>query len=120
VYADAAPLCWIRAHADSHSAPRIRVHESWDRLYLKAAKAIPDARLRSLCRRRRAAQPVIVSALYAACGMKLRAIAALAAAAGYCWRYGQWWRALGKAVIRPLIPATVRARYRRRRYGAAA
>jgi glycosyltransferase involved in cell wall biosynthesis len=115
VHADPAPLCWIRGHSDSHSAPRIPVYESWDRLYRKASREMPDTRLRSLCRRRRAAQPIIVSGLLADRGLLLDAITALLRAAGYCWRYSQWWTALCKAVIRPLIPGPVLARYRRSR-----
>jgi glycosyltransferase involved in cell wall biosynthesis len=113
VRAEPAPLCWIRVHSNNHSAARIQVYESWDRLYHKAAKDIPDARLEALCRRRRAAQPVAVSAQFAARKMPLRAIAALVRAASYCWRYGEWWAALGKAVIRALIPDPILARYRR-------
>jgi glycosyltransferase involved in cell wall biosynthesis len=113
VRVESAPLCWIRVHSDNHSAARIQVYESWDRLYLKASREIPDVRLQALCRRRRAAQPIAVAAQFAARGMPLRAIAALLRAAGYCWRYGQWWKALGKAVIRPLIPGPVLSRYRR-------
>jgi glycosyltransferase involved in cell wall biosynthesis len=115
VHVEAAPLCWIRSHSRSHTAPRIQVYKYWDRLYWKASREIPDARLRALCRRRRAAQPIIVSGLLAGRGMPLQAITALLRAAGYSWRYAQWWKALSKAMIRPLIPGPVLTRYRRSR-----
>jgi GT2 family glycosyltransferase len=115
VHVEAAPLCWIRSHSHGHSAARIEVYRSWDRLYHKAEREIPDARLQALCRRRRAAQPISVSAQFAARGMPVHAITTLLGAAGYSWRHGQWWKALGKALIRPLIPAPILYRYRRSR-----
>lgn len=115
VRVETAPLCWIRVHSNNHSAARLAVYQSWDRLYRKASKEIPDGRLRALCRRQRAAQPIIVSGLYAARGMPLRAFAVLLRATPYCWRRGAWWKALGKAVIRPLIPGLLLSRYRRSR-----
>jgi GT2 family glycosyltransferase len=115
VHVEPAPLCWIRIHSHSHTAGRNPEYESWDRLYRKASREIPDARLQALSRRRRAAQPILLSGRLAARGMPVHAIGALLRAAGYCWRYGQWWKALCKALIRPLIPGPILSRYRRSR-----
>jgi glycosyltransferase involved in cell wall biosynthesis len=107
------PLARIRdRHSDRYSIDRISEYHGWVRLYGKMAEIVPDARLQSLCRRRRAEVTLFLAGLYFDRRDHVAVARTLVAGTRLSWRYPQWWWGASKAALRSIVPGHVLSMYR--------
>jgi glycosyltransferase involved in cell wall biosynthesis len=109
------PLCSVRQHGEHFSGNQVAECEYRMKLYRKIEKLVPDPRLRSLCRRRRAEQSVMLARLQAQRGDHRAVWRTIRGAARLSWPYPDWWLGALKAVARGRIPESCLNAYRRRR-----
>ncbi len=108
-------LCSVRNHTDHYSGNRAAEYQSRMNLYGKMGRLVADPALRSICKRKRAEQSLILAGIH---GDKrdYRAVGrTLAAASAYSWSYPDWWFGALKAAVRPFVPKGPLDAYRRGR-----
>src|SRR5688572_5123549 len=113
IWAEEAALVTVRVHPGSHSRARVPVYRDWERVFAKTAGLVDDAAVRALCLRQRARQCIILSGWYAGHGQHGRAVVTLLNDMPKSARYLEWWTALGKTVLRPLLPVPLRTALRK-------
>jgi glycosyltransferase involved in cell wall biosynthesis len=86
------PLALVRVHEDNFSQDRLGAHLGWVRVYGKMLRLVPDARLREICRRRRALSALSVATARWHRGRRGAALRDLVASARDGWRFAPWWR----------------------------
>jgi GT2 family glycosyltransferase len=96
------PLCSVRSHGEHHSGDRVAEHESRVKLYGKMAALLPEPRLRSLCRRKRAEQSLVLARLRADRGDRGAPWISLAESMRFAWPHPRWWLGALKIAARPL------------------
>ncbi len=107
------PLTCVRKHADNYSRDRLATYQGWVRLYAKIAEIVPEARLRSLCRRRRGMSALALAGIYGDQQNDRALVQTLLAASMDSWPYGEWWGGLLKLIVKRIAPARAHALYRR-------
>lgn len=101
------PLARVRVSTTSHQSNRAGVHQAWDRVYAKLADLVEDEPLRKLCLSRRVLHAATLSRIHTTRGEHGVALRTLVRAAPFAHTHAIWWRALARALIRPLVPASV-------------
>jgi glycosyltransferase involved in cell wall biosynthesis len=106
VVALADVLCSIRAHDQHYSADRTAAHRAWMRLYEKFHALAPTAATRTCCDRMRARAALDLAALQGA----NRDLAGVwrTLAAGEVWRRPSLWHRYSLALLRPLVPPSLK------------
>jgi hypothetical protein len=98
----------------THTSDRAAVNRAWARVYKKAAGAVAPA-LARVCRQRITQHLVLVARIEAARGEPVRALGILAKQVHRGWRRPDWWRAVGAAAARAILPRPALDRFRARR-----
>jgi glycosyltransferase involved in cell wall biosynthesis len=108
-----AQLTKVRVHAASYARERkVEAFELLERVFQKLLKDLAEENLRGLARRRYARALIALAAFHRTAGQPGAALRALGKALRYRPPHKAWWSALGKTLIRPLIPGRVMSRYR--------
>jgi glycosyltransferase involved in cell wall biosynthesis len=108
-----AQLTKVRMHAGSYARQRkVQAFEFLERVFQKLLKDLAEENLRVSVRRRYASALIALAALHRSAGRPGPALRALRRALQYRPPHKAWWSALGKTLIRPLIPGRVLSRYR--------
>jgi glycosyltransferase involved in cell wall biosynthesis len=81
-----APLTCLRVHGEHYSADRVAARESWIRLYAKMHETVDSRRLRTLCRRLKADNTLVLASLHRHRGAYGRAARAYLSALATGWR----------------------------------
>jgi glycosyltransferase involved in cell wall biosynthesis len=113
VHVEETPLARVRVHARNQQADREGVHAAWVRVYAKTARALGDAQLAALCRRRSAEHAVVVARAATAAGRRLEGLVALVGAGRRAAASLAWWKALARLLIPNRMMAAFREASRR-------
>jgi glycosyltransferase involved in cell wall biosynthesis len=108
-------LCSVRTHSDHYSANQTANHAGWLQLYQKMARTTADADLQAHCVRMQAETSLRLAAAHTQDGNHRAALATLARALSFSWRYPRWWWGAFIRILRPLVPDSVATVVRRRR-----
>lgn len=99
VHVEETPLARVRVHARNQQADREGVHAAWVRVYAKTARALGDAQLAALCRRRSAEHAVVVARAAAGRGRRAEGLGTLAGAGRRAAGTLAWWKALARLLL---------------------
>lgn len=105
-------LCEVRRHPANMTGDQPEVFEAVVRIYRKCGQASDDPTIRRLCVQQRGIFLVRHANQLAAVEGPLRGIGALIRIFPSEGRRPAWWTTLGKALLRPLVPESLRRRHR--------
>jgi GT2 family glycosyltransferase len=116
VEAVSRPLCKVRLHPGSNTRHRPEVNQAFIQVYTKFLRDNPaDRQVLGLCDRQRAFYWLHYGRQMWQRGEHARGVAALARAFLYQPTHPEWWRAVTKKVVLPILPARMVHWYRQRR-----
>jgi len=108
-------LCAIRLHGEHYTADRIAEQRGWLQLYRQMADIAPSGRLRAECLRICSQTSLQLAHTESARGEFSGALGTLWHALPYSWASLSWWRGVARQLLKPLVPARLRAVLRRSR-----
>ena len=112
------PLVQVRRHEANHTCDWEIAFSGRDHSLTKLQGRVGRSR-RALLRAERIRNALLLAAAHASAGNRARTLRALYRALPYSWGSAGWWFALLKAPLRPYVPQSLIAAYRKRRRAAA-
>lgn len=112
------PLVQVRRHEANHTCDWEIAFAGRDGTLRKLQSRVNRER-RALLRAERTRNALVLAATHASVGNRARSLRALYRALPYSWGSPRWWFALLKTPLRPYVPQSLLAAYRKRRRAAA-
>lgn len=108
------PLVYVRYHDENHTREWQSAFAGRDRL-LSRRQQLVDSRRRSLLRKERMRNALLLAGAHAERGAQGPMLRALWESLPYSWSYPRWWLGGLKALLRPHLPRRLLELYRQRR-----
>jgi glycosyltransferase involved in cell wall biosynthesis len=108
------PLVYVRYHDENHTREWQSAFAGRDRL-LSRRQQLVDSRRRSLLRKERVRNALLLAGAHAERGAQGPVLRALWESLPYSWSYPLWWLGGLKALLRPHLPRRLLELYRQRR-----